>query len=110
LPRPAPTTLRALLNGREITGKFVRPANSACLFTTCDWSARVTSVDGLVAGRNELRVEARGQGAVRHSDARVFVVEAPTGITSGPITQRLGTLIAVKGKTTRASLPIRSPQ
>jgi hypothetical protein len=86
-PGADPTTFRAFLNGREVTHKFVRPANSACLFTACDWSARVSSPDGLVTGRNELRVEARGQGLERHRDALVFVVEAPTGVASGPGTQ-----------------------
>ena len=47
----------------------------------------MTSLDGLVAGRNELRVEARGQGAVRHNDSLVFSVEAPTGIAFGPVMQ-----------------------
>ena len=54
----------------------------------------MSSPDGLVTGRNELRVEARGRGAERHRDALVFVVEAPTGTASGPGTQQLGSPIA----------------
>ena len=93
-PGADPTTFRAFLNGREITGKFVRPTNSACHFATCNWSATVTLIDGLVAGRNELRVEAHGQGAVRHKDSLVFSIGAPTGIAPATVVEQLDHLIA----------------
>jgi hypothetical protein len=52
-----PDQLRARLNGRDVTQFFAGASGRACLFTACDLVADVTPVDGLLRGRNELRVE-----------------------------------------------------
>jgi hypothetical protein len=72
-----PPTVRAWLNGRDVTRLFARAGAGACLVTACDLVAEVTPGDGLQPGLNELRVEARTgvPGVVANSLS--FVLQMP---------------------------------
>jgi hypothetical protein len=68
-------TLRAFLNGREVSSLFKPASSLACTFTACDLIATTTANNGLRQGRNELRVEIRSPGNVRNSISQVFFVQ-----------------------------------
>lgn len=62
---------RALLNRRDITARFTRLSNTACLFTVCEWVAEITPSDGLLVGLNDLRVFSN-RGLLRESAQQTF--------------------------------------
>jgi mono/diheme cytochrome c family protein len=68
-------TLRAFLNGQEITGLFSPASRLACSFTVCDLTATATPGDGLVQGRNALRVEVRNADGLRSAASQIFFTQ-----------------------------------
>ncbi len=68
---------RAFLNGRDITTKFARVSNSACIATACDLRAIVLAEDGLQKGLNELHLEVVRVDFTREEVTRRFSVAGP---------------------------------
>lgn len=60
-PRATESTFRATLNGKDITARFSR--NCAGNPITCTESAALSKVDGLVEGRNVVRMRVRELGS-----------------------------------------------
>ncbi len=97
------TTLRASVNGRDISPLFKRANNALCAITICEMIAIVSAADGIVVGRNELRVEA-GQGAGLTRDSRIFtvVVKKPTANAGDDNRVQIGQTVRLDG--TRSTL------
>jgi hypothetical protein len=90
-----PADFYARLNGREITGKFA--SKSVCHISKCDLTASVIPADGLIKGRNELRVEVLGRGFARDHARRAFFISGPKADAGSNVRSKVGRNIQLNG-------------
>lgn len=97
---------RAFLNRREITGRFARISNTACLFTVCELAAEVFPGDGLARGRNELLVEFSRSGQARQSTSQIFIVQGPKANAGQDQKLKAGQAVQLDGSKSLSTLPL----
>jgi hypothetical protein len=104
--KPAQITVRATLNQHDVTSKFAPVGQGACNIGPCDFAAIVFPQDGLLRGRNSLRIVVRDANGLLAIMTRNFFVKGPKAVARADARVPVGQTITFDGSRSRSTLPL----